>query len=322
MNKNDRVVFFYDLTLSAKVYKTRNPELKEWKPRCPVDLGELADYWKKLKEQDKAWKEEDKKRKQIYIADIDISDDNVILLLNHTDTTAPTRVVRDIPSNKRTKEERTPTSGPDFSCHIVISKKPNDDGTYRMLHEGGSISSGRTIRFLNTLNIKASQEFPEGFQAPHPSGHVDKDGNPVSVKVAPEIKHQGLMDDEFASDLARGSFSNIELIQDLGQPGCLDEDVPNIFKARIIKVEVKKEGIEYITKVGRIGRDRNFKKMKIQFKVDGVSRSAQIDTETMNLIDDTRYVKKNKISLEVRLATSYESIYQPIKEQMLSLRHE
>ena len=303
--------------------------LKGVKFSCPVDFLTLVTHWQELRDRNLSQKKVQNNRKELYLADLDFDNpahpDHVALLINITDTTIANRVIRDIHSNERFSEDRPDSQGVDYSSHVLISKTPDSEGKHLMLFErNAGFSVSDAMKFLNYLCQESKKLHPALYRVTHPANMVDHKNQPVTVNLNPKISVQGLVSDDFLQELASGSLNDIELVSEHVSSRGIDNDAPPEFRTLIMKISTEptdgRSIAEYFQHLLNLGQQQALEKLKIRFKDHtGANNTAQFDTTTHQLLNESRYVKKRKITFESNLHTSYDIIFEPIRNKMLEM---
>lgn len=307
MKKTERIVFYYDFSISASSRTFEAP--KTISVRKAFELMQLVPL-------DQMVKELSKGKELLYVADWDWTDDTISILINKSDKGMSDPVFTIPKEKKRRTAEKKEEEGQDFSIHVVIKLPQNDLGTALVIVEYCAGLGVLNIRkLLNSLLKDAKKISPEEFTQFHPDGAMDNDGNPKKYNVTFKCELDGHISDDLKHDLDHGKLHSIELITEKEQHTPFDEDGYIQEKCKTLVLIPKDDDAGIINKFSRVkeiftGQKDNYSKAKIKFKTPtGLERTVEMDT-VEGLAQ--AYVKKEKLDgFEFDLKSSYEQFNEP-----------
>lgn len=307
MKKTERIVFYYDLSISASSRTFEAP--KTISVRKAFELIQLVPL-------DQMVKELSKGKELLYVADWDWTDDTISILINKSDKGMSDPVFTIPKEKKRRTAEKKEEEGQDFSIHVVIKLSQNDLGTAIVIVEYCAGLGVLNIRkLLNSLLKDAKKISPEEFAQFHPDGAMDDKGNPKKYNVTFKCELDGHISDDLKHDLDHGKLHSIELITEKEQHTPFDEDGYIEEKCKTLVLIPKDDDAGIVNKYSRVkkiftGQKDNYSKAKIKFKTPtGLERTVEMDT-VEGLAQ--AYVKKEKLDgFEFDLKSSYEQFNEP-----------
>lgn len=327
-----RTATFYDLKLTAKGY-SRSEEYAADFEAAPKTLLELYSFIKQVFDGGDQIIQKGRTEKSVkhYLADMELRDTKLVLLVNRSDPTAPDAVSTDPENKSRVVHKKPPNHGGDFSAHVVIELKPvKGDNYYLCVIEtvyGSGLHASAVAGYIRHVIRYCKKQFPEEFKIAHIGGVKDKSGAQVMVSHLHYVELQGHPSEEFEKDLEGGTLGDIELL-DFSEKGAeWDEQGEILENSRIVKLSPQKKIIGDLKKVIGQVRNRALKKddasyfqMRIRFKNEKEEpREATISTDTDYLIDEKKYVKKHVIRAEIVNTASLEVISNVIVKEVISL---
>lgn len=315
MKKTERLVFYYDLSISASSRTFEAP--KPVTVRKVFELIQLVPLDQRLKELSKG-------RELLYVSDWDWTDDVISVLVNKSDKGMSDPVFTVPKEKKRRTAEKHEEEGQDFSVHLVIRLPDNDlDPALVIIEYCAGLSAFTVQKLLNQILIDAKKLVPDEFEQLHPDGAVDNNGKPKKYNVTFKCELNGHISDDLQYDLDHGKVQSIELITEKEQYTHFDEDGYIKEKCKTLVLTLKdeenpvKDKFNRIVKVFKNKKDE-YSRAKVKFKTPtGVDRTVEMDT-TDGLAQ--AYVKKEKLDgFLFDLKSSYENFSEPILSKMKEL---
>jgi len=315
MKKTERLVYYYDLSISAK---SRTFEAS--KPISVKKAFELI----QLVPLDKKTKELSKGNELIYVPDLEWTDDIICILINKSDKGMSDPVFTIPKENKRRTAEKQEKEGQDFSVHMVIKLPSNDiDSALVIIEHCPGLSVSTVKRLLNQIISDAKKISPDDFKQMHPDGAIDNDGKPKKYSVTFKCELNGHISNELKYDLDHGKVQSIELITDKEQYTSFDEEGYIQEKCKTLVLTLKDNEHPILDKFNRITnvikqQKEDYSKAKVKFKTTtGIDRTVEINT-TDGLAQ--AYVKKEKLDgFEIDLKSSYDKLSKPILDKIKEL---
>lgn len=315
MKKSERLVFYYDLSISASSRTFAVP--KTISVRKAFELMQLVPLEQRIKEISKG-------KEFLYISDWNWKDDIISILVNKSDKDMSDPVFSNPIKNERRTAQKQEDEGQDFSVHLVIQLPKNDIEPALMLIEYCTGLGVFTIhKLLNQLMKDAKNICPTDYEQLHPDGALDSDGLPKTYNVNFRCEFAGHISDDLKHDLDYGKVQSIELITNKEEFTPFDDDGYIQEKCKTLVLTLKDEQHPIQDKFDRIVKV--FKKQmdeyshaKVKFKTPtGVSRTVEMDT-VEGLA--RAYVKKEKLDgFEFDLKSSYDKFNDPILRKMKDL---
>jgi hypothetical protein len=264
------------------------------------------------------------KAETIYLADIDIDQarTRAVLLINLSDKAASDAVYSAPERQHRRVLPKVGDEGSDFSAHIVIELNPANNVYLTILEVTPGLASGKVTRFLTHLFKFCSRLDRAAFTQPHPNNAVDAQGRPITIVTRHVAQLDGHPSVDLLRDLQGGTLSSIELIDKR------NENLPwdNVGRTREMSRSVTlSPGQVAGTNLDRI-RDafaratrEHYGEARIRFKTaTRVGRSVLLETEHMNLANDSKFIKKEKLDgFANPLDSSHHIINDEMKQKML-----
>jgi len=316
MKKTERLVYYYDLSISAKSRTFDAPK--------PISVKKAFELMQ-LVPLDKRTKELSKGNELIYASDLEWADGDIIsILINKSDKGMSDPVFTIPKENKRRTAEKEEKEGQDFSVHMVI-KLPNNniDSALVLIEYCPGLSVSTIKRLLNQIISDAKKISPDDFKQMHPDGAIDNDGKPKKYNVTFKYELDGHISNELKYDLDHGKVQSIELITDKEQYTSFDEEGYIQEKCKTLVLTLKDNEHPILDKFNRIKnvikkQKDDYSKAKVKFKTaSNLDRTVEINT-TDGLAQ--AYVKKEKLDgFEIDLKSSYDKLNKPILDKMKEL---
>ncbi|MBY7973840.1 hypothetical protein KW462_08075 [Vibrio fluvialis] len=323
MKRNERMVQFFDLGLSAKSTARDIPHLMA----SPRSLDELMAELITLREHNLARKKIRSDSKFEYrLEDMEEHDDYWVLLINIVDTSAAHVVTNLIGGADTDREviELTDERGIESSSHVIIFKQQNAAYKHLVLFEKSeSLPFIKAVSFLNNLFKIASKHFEEQYTVPHPA---NINGNNMRLYcVASVLAHPS---DSFIQELESGVINDITITTDVSILRGYDANVHAEFKEAHIKMNVTRFEVlrsggnwKHLQKAISHANSLECPFVRVAFVDEsGAGHTANLSTDTSQLVNSDKYVKKCKISgFGNALTTAFPIIHVGIRDKMLEL---
>jgi len=315
MKKTERLIFYYDLSISAESKTFEAP--KPISVRKAFQLMELVSREKRLKETSKG-------REQLYVSEWKWDGDVISILVNKSDSGMSDPVFTSPKENKRRTAEKQGKEGQDFSVHVLI-QLPRDDlqPAITLVEYCSGLGMFVIQRLLNQVLHDAKVFSPQDFEQTHPDGSVNDSGKPKKYNVVFKCQFDGHISDDLKYDLDNGKIQSIELITEKEKYTNIDEDGYIQEKCKTLVLTLKDEDKSIKNKFNRIKKvltkkKDDFSHARIKFKTPtGVDRTVEMDT---NDASTQGYVKKEKLDkFEFDLKSSYDKFCDPILGKMKEL---
>jgi hypothetical protein len=265
------------------------------------------------------------KAETIYLADIDLVQARTVavLLINLSDKAASDAVYSAPERAHRRVLPKVGDEGSDFSAHVVISLNAANNAYLTILEVTPGLASGKVTRFLTHLFKFCSRVDRAAFTKPHPNNAVDALGRPMTIVTRHVASLDGHPSADLLRDLEQGTLNDIELIDKR------NENIPWDSTGRMREVSrtvILSPGPVAGTNLDRI-RDafvrasrEHYSEARVRFKTaSNVGRSVLLETEHMNLANDSKFVKKEKLDgFANPLDTSHHVINDEMRQKMLA----
>lgn len=269
------------------------------------------------------------KSARFYLADMEIRDNKLVLLVNRCDPTAPDSVSSDPENKSRVVHTKPPGHGGDFSAHVVVETTPfKGDNYYICAIEtvyGSGLHASSVAEYLRFIFRHCRKQFPENFQVPHNSGARKSDGSPLMVRHVHFAELQGHPSREFEKELSEGVLSGIELLDFSSRGAVWDEQGDIEESSRRIELKPErskiKDTVRAIQQVrARILREQQqYPQIRIRFvNQKGEPRDATIDTESGLLLNEDKYLKRHVINAPMVNTASLDQISNIIVREVLA----
>lgn len=325
-----RTATFYDLKITARGVSRANGNEANFEadPRSLSDIHAFIDQL--FKGGDPILKKgRSEKSARYYISDIKLMDDRLITLINRCDPNAPDAVSSDPENKSRVVHTKPPGHGGDYSAHVIIPLQPvRGDNYYLCVVEtvfGSGLHASSIMDYLKFVFAHCRKHFPEQFMIPNNNGARSADGNPLMVRHIHNVELQAHPSSEFQAELETGVLTGIELL-DFTEQGAVWDDRGAVFEsAKSVTLKPQRTLAGNLAAMVRQVRNKasathEYSQMRIRFKNEkGEPRDATIDTDSGNLIDESKYVKRHTINAPMVNTASLERINNGIVREMLAL---
>lgn len=312
MKKNERTVYFYDLSIIARSRSFEAPK--------PISVRKAFDLIKLIPEESRV-RNFSNGQEEFYISDWrwDEKEEIACILINKSDKDLSDPIFTDPTNRKRRVVEKMNGEGQDFSIHAVIKfPKDTSEPAVLLLEHCNGLGVSVLKRLLNGLLKDAKSLEPASYEQNHPDGSRDENGKSRKYKVNFTFGVAGHPSSDFINDLNRGKVDSIELITETKRYNQIDQEGYIKEKCQILSVTLSdSEGLlkDKATKVVNFIKNKkaDFGKARIKFKTEsGLSRTVEMSTEDGLA---SQYVKKEKIEGFVK---TLDSSYEKINDQILS----
>ncbi len=312
MKKAERLVYFYDMNMTAFSRTFDAP--KSISVRRAFQLMEMIPKDQRIKESLKG-------QQTLYLADWEVQDDLLCILVSKSDKTISDPVFTVPKEKKRRTAEKEKEEGQDFSVHIVVELAKNDqDSALIAIEQCAGLGVFVVQRLFNKILKDAKELSPDDYEQLHPDGAVDENGKPKKINVVHKCEFQGHLSDELKYDLNHGKIQAIELITEKDRYTNFDEAGYIKEKCKTLVLTLRDEEHPIKDKYDRIvqvfkKQQKEYDHAKIKFKTpEGIPRT--VDMSTTEGIAQA-YVKKAKLdNFEVELKSSYEKFCPAILNKM------
>lgn len=255
------------------------------------------------------------------LEDIELDDGGqwAALLINRSDRLAADQAITDPKVGHFFVAKKADGQGNGYSSHVVIKLKPRD-GRYLMLQETATgISSAHVARLLRRAVIAVNRVVPPPLAYSRPSNT----GKPLKGRF--RFETMGHPSDSFKEELRKGTLSNVELVTHAKKGHLFDELNLTEYRYSSIRLKPRQDHIQdawaAVEAVRLKAKTKKMEEVRVAFKTaDSLNRSVKISSDTGQLIDEERFVKKELIDgFGGRLDTASESIRHDIRDKMLYL---
>lgn len=325
-----RTATFYDLKVVSRGLSRAEGNIADFEAH-PKPLGEIYGNIKQLFDGgDRILKKgRSDKSVRFYLSDIEERDNRLLLLINRCDPNAPDAVSSDPENKSRVVHEKPPGHGGDYSAHVVIPINPvKGDNYYLCVIEtvyGSGLHASSIVEYLKFVFAHCRKQFPDSFLIPNINGAKDKAGNLLMVRHIHTVELQGHPSNEFAEELEGGVLTSIDLL-DFSEKGAVWDDKGAVFElAKSVALRPEKTLMGSLGKMvdqvrNKAAKENEYSQMRLRFKNEkGEPRDATIDTETGNLIDEHKYVKRHTVMAPLVNTASLDKISNSIVKEILSL---
>jgi hypothetical protein len=314
----ERMITFFDLKLTAYAMADRQ---KYVMPAFP--LGTLIEKVAALKAANQCPSLRGK-AETIYLADIDLDQarTRAVLLINLSDKAASDAVYSAPERGHRRVLPKVGDEGSDFSAHVVISLNAVQNVYLTILEVTPGLASGKVTRFLTHLFKFCARVDRAAFTQPHPNNAVDSQGRPITVVMRHVVSLDGHPSDDLLRDLQGGTLSAIELIDKRNENLPWDNAGRTREMSRTIILspgQVAGSNLDRITDAFARARREHYGEARVRFKTaTKVGRSVLLETEHMNLANDSKFIKKEKLDgFANPLDSSHHVINNEMRQKML-----
>ncbi|EIU7735821.1 hypothetical protein ACJ5NB_002409 [Vibrio alginolyticus] len=325
MRSNERLIQFFDLDLFGKSYAKDVKQTLESPRNLEEIMGELESL-RELNKARRAVKISGKKTFEYRLEDMQSHGDYWVLMVNVVDTKAAHPVTNIIGGSKLDRDTITlgDNKGIESSSHVIIRKTPTEAGKNKHLvlfEKSPSLSFVKVRTFLNSLFKIAAKHFDQDYRVSHPSG-VGK------MKVYCIASLYGHPSKEFFSELDNGVLNSIYITSDVSKVRGYDAKKHELLQEAKLKVSVSRKDIllnggnkKHLSKAIEIADSLSSPYVRVSFTdATGAGKSAKLSSDTSQLVDEAKFVRKAKITdFRDALTTCYATINESIRDKMLEL---
>lgn len=320
MQKNDeRIVFFTDIKITTIARNINGLP--------PISASQLVHLLKAEHSKGKVIRKNKSSTEWFYLADIAINPagTQACLLINKSDRRTADPTFTNPEANERRVIPKRSGEGQDYSVHLLLHLKPvaKSTSTYQLLIESCTgITTYHISKFLNDALKQVATANPSIYVVNHPDGSVDHQGNPRKIKTHSKIELRGHICEDFKDELNNGKIDTIEVFTESNQKTAWDSQGVVIEKKSsvILGLAKQKSKIKNLPVIQNLFNKakKRYEQARISFKTEeGITRTIRLHTDTMQIANDYKYIKKVKITdFEKKLLDSYENIHEPILKAM------
>lgn len=246
-----------------------------------------------------------------HIADIEFSPDHlsVCILVNRSDKMGADQAISDPGTGHFVVTAKVNEQGNAFSAHVVINLTPTANATYTALIEDAlGIGSGDVAMLLKLVTKAAAKADREFYMCNDPSG------DPALRRFTEyTYEFRAHPSNEFEQELNSGKLSGIELIELFPLPVQFDGIPGTREKKKVTHLTMEDAPVPLFNRlqeVARAARGHNVGQLRVVFKdTANFYRTVDLDTATMDLVNEDRFVKKAKLEdFAQKLSTGYKNI--------------
>jgi hypothetical protein len=263
-------------------------------------------------------------KNRIYIADFEITEDAVTLLINRGDPTAADPAFINALTRAITPVSPGPDESQGWSAHLVISRAERPEGYRACFERMPRSTSSYTDNLIRAIVIRATQRDPKYtyVKITRPRGRAAIREN---APYRPEIGISKVPSNTLIEDLKEGEISNVVLVKSKATLGGIDAPpmVKSIKSRLTIKPEpsAKQKFREFISAITPLARAEGYDTIQIhlsdlpgnataspKFSLDVEDATEQLYVRTQRLTDFPEF-----------LQSCYAKIDSQIKEKILGL---
>jgi len=315
VKKTERMVFYYDLSISAESRTFAAP--KPISVRRAFELMDMVPLEQRIKQYSKG-------REELYVSGWKKDGDVISILINKSDKGISDPVFTIPKEKKRRTAQKQEKEGQDFSVHLIVKLSEDSLQPALVLIE---YCTGLGIfvvqKLFNQILADAKKLSPSDFEQTHPDGSVDENGKPKKYNVVFKSEFEGHVSDDLKSDIDNGKIQSIELITEKEKHTNIDEDGYIQEKCKTLVLTVKDQDKPIADKFNKLKKVFNNKKddyshARVKFKTpSGLDRT--VDLETDGALAQS-YVKKEKLDgFSFDLESSYDNFCDAILTKMKEL---
>jgi len=191
------------------------------------------------------------------------------------------------------------------------------------LESAQGLGASRIAVVLRQLLRRTRKKNPQIFLQNAPNGATDAQGKLLQFKIHHDFEIRGVVSADFAADLNRGTFSDIELISEGEVEEGFDEERYFIETASTVRLKVNPQydkvvdRLQQLTRILRNKKD-DFSKAKIKFKSPtGAEQRVAWDSDSGF---EERYIRKELLKrFGVPLKSSYDAFHPELLEHIRRL---
>jgi hypothetical protein len=265
-------------------------------------------------------------RQEYRLEDMEERDDCWVLLINVVDTEAAHPVTQKLEGTNldRNVVELGEDRGLESSSHVIIYKQQTAAYHHLCLFEKApSLPFSKAISFLNHLCKLSAKQHNNQYKIPHPSGEEGKTYNIYCLFTF--LAHPS---EEFRSELDTGVINGIKITSSLEKVRGYDVNLHPELIGTDIKMNSSRLAVTlsggnwaHLQKAIRYANTLDSPFVRVSFKdITGTGHTAELSTDTCQIANGERYIKKRKIVGFVdALRTAFPTIHLGIIEKMLEV---
>jgi hypothetical protein len=316
----ERIISFFDVVLTAHTYGQK----LDLPPFPLVNFIRQIDAWYQADTCPQLGRHS---AETVYLADMSISANRkrVDLLINRSDRDASDTVYSNPKIKRRRKLSKNDGEGHDFSAHMIISLVPKGNTYQAALEVSPGLASGKVAWFLNYLIRHCINETKDDYKMPHPDNSTNSAGVQRLVVAYHKVELRGHPSDELLNSINSGVLDSIELIDKRKRNLNWDSNgnTKEIQRSVILRPGPKASARNFnrIKEAASLSFQKNYSEARVKFKApNGISTTVTLETQHMQLANDTIYVKKEKISgFSSLIDSSSQSLNPEIVDKMAKL---
>jgi hypothetical protein len=294
---------------------------------APRKLHELMSEFEIIRDANLARKKISKVSRQEYrLEHMEERNDYWVLLINIIDPEAADPVTQKIDGTEGDRKvmELGEDRGLESSSHMIIFKEQNEAKKHLVLYEYCSaLPFYKAISFLNHLCRVTQKHHGEAYDYPHPDGIESK-----KIKKYCWLSLHAHPSNEFRRELETGVINGIKITSDMNVVRGYDSKSHSELIGTEIKMDVGRLAIlrsggnwEHLKKALQHANSLDSPFVRISFTdLTGASHTTILSSDTGDLVDADKYVKKSKIQgFDSSLRTAFPIIHEGIRDRMLGL---
>ncbi|WP_137218208.1 hypothetical protein [Pseudomonas koreensis] len=315
-----RTVFFYDLIIAARGNSRAKDNEADF-AAVPKSLNEILSdvHSLHLAGDNFLQKGYSAQADSFYLADMVVSSDRVVLLVNRSDPSAPDAVSSNPDLKTRVVHNKPDGHGGEYSAHIILYVNPvRGDNHYLCVFEsayGSGLSATSIKSYLAHIVRHCKKQKPTSYKVVNISGATDKKGQRLQVGLYHEIDFRGHPSKQFQRDLSGGRLSSIELVS-FSEVGATWDDRGFVTeKKRSVILEPKADLIgDVLTTLKGIRnkittQHKEYAQIRVKFKTEqGDAKDAVLSSDTGELYAADSYVRKQTISASTVNYNSFDKV--------------
>lgn len=325
MKKNARDILFYELKFFAR---TQAKGFAGHALPMNRSLKDLFEDVKQYIQSSGAPKLYVRQHVAYYVADIQVTDECVVIVFNSVDkqSTNPVAVDSKNINSPKSKEELIikPGWGLSNSSHVVIQLNTVGDNGYMMckVEKTDGAPFSKTNSILDEILKKTCywDHVKEKYKIPHPQG----DGASINYFVSTTRLAHG--SDDFRAQLEKNELTGISLV---GKPAAVrghdpQQHIP--FQSAALKIDHKLAAVPgqrrgWLKRLFATAKATEMAEVKIQFiDDDNHTRTANIDSATGHLLNESRLIKTVTVqNVKGADSSAVDSVNYDLVEKMIAI---
>ncbi|WP_176493374.1 hypothetical protein [Cobetia sp. 5-25-4-2] len=209
MISKDRAASFYSMKFKAAV--TSHTKAGETHPKVPAPFIKKA-----ITIIEKAAHKDYKltKNSEVFIIkDICIKPKYILMLVSFTSDSYSDPAYLDTSNNNRNEIKKKISEKMEFSCHIMIAKKMDNDSCNMLVEKVPGFTKAKIKLFINSIlrNYKQNKANRSEFEFNHPDGSLTKNNKPRKCRISLSVDINGCPSDRLINDLENGTIKGLKL---------------------------------------------------------------------------------------------------------------